>query len=215
MKANEYDMATEGQSEVTRLENLWQGDFGNEYVDRNRAVAHGRGQFWREILADIQATSVLEVGCNIGANLHWISQIIPARRVYGVDINEHALRELRVSQPQVNALWSPARQLPFRDRWFDLVFTTGVLIHQPLNALPLVMSEIVRCSDRYVLCGEYHAAEITEVSYRGHSGALWKRDYGAFYQDLFPELKLLRSGFLSKDEGWDDVTYWLFEKVQH
>jgi hypothetical protein len=30
--------------------------------------------------------------------------------------------------------------------------------------------------------------------------------------ELFPELHLLQQGFLSREEGWDDVTYWLFEK---
>jgi hypothetical protein len=111
-------------------------------------------------------------------------------------------------------LWSPARDLPFKDRRFDLVFTTGVLIHQPPTALPIVMTEIVRCSNRYVLCGEYYASEPTEVSYRGESGALFKRDYGGLYQKLFPELTLLESGFLPKEAGaWDDVTFWVFERA--
>ena len=74
------------------------------------------------------------------------------------------------------------------------------------------MSEIVRCSRRYVLCGEYYADELTEVAYRGHRGALFKRDFGRLYQNLFPELELRADGFLSKADGWDDVTWWLFEK---
>ena len=74
------------------------------------------------------------------------------------------------------------------------------------------MAEIVRCSRRYVLCGEYFAEETTEVPYRGQDGALFKRDYGALYQELFPELALVEQGFLGRDEGWDDVTWWLFER---
>jgi hypothetical protein len=112
----------------------------------------------------------------------------------------------------VNALWSPARELPFRDRLFDLVFTIGVLIHQPETTLPIVMAEIVRCSRRYVLCGEYYAEQTIEVPYRGATKALFKRDYGRIYRELFPELRLLKQGFLSRNEGWDDVTYWVFEK---
>ena len=98
------------------------------------------------------------------------------------------------------------------DRWFDLVFTMGVLIHQPPETLPMVMAEIVRCSNRFVLCGEYFSPEPTEVAYRGETGALFKRDFGGLYQQMFPELSLRKKGFLSKAEGWDDVTYWAFEK---
>jgi hypothetical protein len=51
------------------------------------------------------------------------------------------------------------------------------------------------------------------VPYRNQGGALFKRNYRRIYQEMFPELRLLRQGFLSRDEGWDDITYWVFEKV--
>jgi pseudaminic acid biosynthesis-associated methylase len=137
---------------------------------------------------------------------------VPERGVYGVDVNEHALSRLRTSLPGVNAVWSVARELPFRDAYFDLVFTTGVLIHQPGDALGDVMSEIVRCSRRYVLAGEYFSETEVEVPYRGQEGALFKRDYGALYRRRFPDLHLVREGFLPRGSGWDDVTYWLFER---
>ena len=31
---------------------------------------------------------------------------------------------------------------------------------------------------------------------------------------LFPELRLVKRGFLGKDAGWDDVTWWLFERTE-
>ena len=36
------------------------------------------------------------------------------------------------------------------------------------------MDEIVRCSRRYVLCGEYRADDLEEVPYRGQEGALFR-----------------------------------------
>jgi len=93
------------------------------------------------------------------------------------------------------------------------VFTVGVLIHQPPAALPGVMAEIVRCSRRFVICGEYYAPEPTEVAYRGQTGALFKRDFGGLYRQLFPGLALRKQQFLSTADGWDDVTFWMFEKV--
>src|SRR5207302_8261843 len=119
------------------------------------------------MLERISPQRVLEVGCNVGGNLEWIEKDVPSGGVYGVDVNHKALAELRSRLGHVNAVWSPARELPFRDRFFDLVFTMGVLIHQPEATLPLVMSEIVRSSRRWVMCGEYFAEATTEVAYRG------------------------------------------------
>lgn len=200
-------------SEAERLERLWEGGFGDDYVERNRSAWEKRAPFWEELMSRYKPASVLEVGCNAGPNLRWIASHIPAQNVYGVDINRGALEALHQGLPEVNAIWSQARELPFRDRWFDLVFTMGVLIHQPSETLPLVMSEIVRCSRKYVLCGEYFAAETTEVPYRGQQGALFKRDFGGLYLRLFPGLALRQTGFLSRDQGWDEVTYWMLEKI--
>lgn len=35
-----------------RLEALWSGEFGDSYVERNRAAGDGRGAFWRATLTD-------------------------------------------------------------------------------------------------------------------------------------------------------------------
>lgn len=200
-------------TDADRPEQLWSGDFGDAYTDRNQAAGARRNRFWAALLDEFPAKRVLEVGCNLGANLRWIAMRVPPTRVYGVDVNGKALRELRRALPAVNAVWSRARSLPFRDRAFEMVFTMGVLIHQLPETLPIIMGEIVRCTDRFVLCGEYYAPEPTEVPYRGQSGALFKRDFGGLYQQLFPELRLRKQGFLSRLEGWDDVTYWVFERT--
>jgi len=200
--------------EAKRLEQLWGGEFGNSYIDRNKSAGDNRAAFWQAILDEFPVNRVLEVGCNIGGNLRWIAEHLEPQDVYGIDVNMKALDEVHRILPGVNALYSPARELPFRDHWFDLVFTMGVLIHQPLDALPIVMTEVVRCSRRYVLCCEYFAPKPTEVAYRGQTGALFKLDFGGLYQRLYPHLRLAKKGFLSKAEGWDDVTYWMFEKPQ-
>lgn len=201
---SEYD------SEASRLEALWSGEFGDDYVDRNLGAYSQRAGFWQGLMERYRPTSVLEVGCNVGGNLEWLVPHVPAGRIYGVDINAKAIETIRHRVPSVNAVWSPGRELPFRDRLFDLVFTMGVLIHQPDVTLPLVMSEMVRCSNRFVLCGEYFAADAEEIPYRGVEGALFKRDYGGRFAEMFPELELVDTGFLSRDDGWDDVTWWLF-----
>ncbi len=202
----------ESASEADRLEDLWTGEFGSAYSDRNAAAGTGRDAFWSALLTKYPIKRVLEVGCNTGANLQWIAPSLEPGDAYGVDVNIGALATLRSRIPSVNAVAAAARELPFRDRWFDLTFTTGVLIHQPESTLPIVMSEVVRTSNRYVLCGEYFSSETVGLPYRGVGGALFKRDYGRIYHELFPEMTLVDEGFLGQTEGWDDVTWWLFER---
>jgi pseudaminic acid biosynthesis-associated methylase len=204
-------VTTDDRPESERLEQLWSGSFGDEYVDRN-ASFDSREPFWRELLTEYPCNRVLEVGCNLGGNLEWVAKFRSPENVFGIDVNRKALALLRERVPGVNGVWSPARDLPFRDAWFELVFSMGVLIHQPESTLALVMNEMVRCSRRFVLCGEYHADAVVEVPYRGEEGALFKRDYGRLFVDLFPQLRVVQTGFLGRDVGWDDVTWWLFQK---
>jgi pseudaminic acid biosynthesis-associated methylase len=205
-------------AQVTRgpdaLEELWQGDFGKAWVDRNRKDFDARGPFWEDFVARYPARNALEVGAAHGENLRHLSRLLPPRELWGLDINESALAVLREVAPGTNAVWSPARHLPLRDGYFDLVFTVGLLIHQPDSSLPIVMSEIVRCSRRWVVCGEYHSDEPTSITYRDLDGVLFKRDYGRLYQELFSELELRETMFLTMDEhGFDRVTLHVLEKM--
>jgi pseudaminic acid biosynthesis-associated methylase len=201
-------------SETERLEELWSGRFGDEYVDRNLGAYEERRGFWRSLLASVKPQTVLEVGCNVGGNLQWIAEKVPVTGINGVDVNEKALAQCRSRIPGVNATYGSARDLPFEDRTFDLVFTMGVLIHQPEESLPEVMDEMVRVSKRFVLCGEYYEKETTEVRYRGYRNALFRRDYGGLFLSRFDgEIELAFRGLLTPDDGFDNVTWWLFERT--
>jgi pseudaminic acid biosynthesis-associated methylase len=201
-------------SETARLEHLWTGDFGDAYVERNAAAVDSRRPFWTGLLDRFRSRRILEVGCAHGENLRHLAAVTGApRSVWGTDINERALRAVAEVAPGTNAVWAPARELPFRDGWFDLVFTVGLLIHIPEESLPLVMGEIVRTTRRWLLWGEYHSDEPTDVNYRGEPGVLLKRDFGARYARLFPDLVLREEGFLTADDGFDRVTYQVLERV--
>jgi pseudaminic acid biosynthesis-associated methylase len=206
--------STHQQSEAARLEQLWAGEFGNQYVDRNLDAYGRRGEFWLPLMEELAPQSVLEIGCNVGGNLQWIAQRVPAERVVGVDVNAKALKMLEERVPGVRAVNSPARDVPFADRSVDFVFTMGVLIHQPEETLTKVMTEMVRVSRKWVFCAEYYDTETVEVPYRGQEGALFRRDYKRLFEELFPvELTLVREGYLGPDDGWDRDTWWLFERI--
>ena len=200
-------------AEARRLEGLWSGDFGVAYADRNRALDERRGIFWDRLLDRYPIESVLEVGCGQGANLRPIARRLRPADVWGVDLGAVALERARANAPGVNVVMAQARTLPFRDRFVDLAFTCGVLIHQPEGTLAQVIDEVVRCSARFVLWIEYHAPQTEVVPYHGETGALFRRDYGRIYAELHPELRVVDGGYGEREIDFDRATWQLLERL--
>ena len=106
-----------------------------------------------------------------------------------------------------------ADDIPFKNSFFDLVFTSVVLIHIPNNKLKKCIDEIYRVSKKYILTIEYFSPNNEEVEYRGKKELLFKRDYGSAFLDRYPELKLIDYGFFWKRVTLqDNVNWWLFKK---
>ncbi len=196
---------------------LWAGEFGDRYTERNetRNLATRRTGFWTRLQGDYPFQSILEVGCNAGANLQAIARSGSAERICGVDINVRALLLLRGSWEddplRLETREASATNLPFADGAFELAFTCGTLIHLSDDDLGPAIRELFRVSRRYLLVMEYLANERVTVPYRGQADALIKRPYGDIVLSLVPVTQIL-SGHLGDEDGFDDVTFWLFEK---
>ena len=160
----------------------WAGDFGNQYVQRNRVDWRARIPFWRGVLDRTGARSVYEVGCNSGWNLSAIRKADADVSTHGHDVNYGAVLQAR----------SAGLDVVHAERWpedaflysVDLSFTAGVLIHIAPKELRSMMQQIVGTSADYVLAVEYAADKEEEVLYRGQTGMLWRRPYGRLYQDM-------------------------------
>ncbi len=185
------------------MEAAWKGEMGNTYFWEKHDTEH-REPWWNAFFDRYpEIETVLEVGCGKGVNLKYMKD---RAVVSGVDINEQALARIPKDIPTLQA---SAADLPFEDESFDLVFTSGVLIHAPEFELDLQMSEIVRVSKRYVLAMEYDGNEVRGWRWITKDG-LWSRDYGGIYQRAY-DLKLLEEEEI--DEGtWGGVTAWMLEK---
>lgn len=189
----------------------WEGEFGKAYTDRNVIDWRARLRAFQQMLGGLPIQRVLEVGCNRGHNLVTLAELLGGE-IVGVEPNQYALELARAASTKVGVLHGHAFDLPFKDGYFDLVFTAGVLIHIPLEELAVALSEIYRVSKRYILAIEYFAEEETVVHYRGHDDLLWKRDFLKHYQTQFPDLDLVRSGYWGPEDGFDRSHWWLLEK---
>jgi pseudaminic acid biosynthesis-associated methylase len=192
-------------------EKMWAEDFGNQYTDRNDKDYSPRGDFFGAIMSESSIQSVLEVGCNTGMNLEIIRQWLPINSAWGCDVNQYAIQELHNRHPQIQAVVASGFDIPFRDNYFDLVFTSGVLIHQKPTEVESVMQEIIRVSKKYVMAIEYYNEIFEEIPYRDHPGALFKGPFGDVYEKRYG-LKLIECGKVDKEDGFDNCSFWLLEK---
>lgn len=188
---------------------LWSGTFGNDYTERNRVNWRARVPFWESAIQFCAPGTIFELGANAGWNLLAIQSVAPNTDLFGADVNQHAVNEARSQGLEVQHVGEHGIAGLYEPGTMDLVFTAGVLIHIAPADLERTMRSLVELSGRYVLAIEYHANEETEVEYRGHTGALWRRDYGKLYQGL--GLTLLSQGVAG---GFDDCTFYLLEKPQ-
>ena len=181
----------------------WRGDFGRAYTDRNVPDWHDRLDGLRSMLPAVE--SVLEVGCNRGHNMVAIQHLLPAATVVGVEPMEYA-RHL-AQDAGLDVVNGSVYALPFADEKFDLVFTSGVLIHVPPDRLHEAMRELARVTSQYVLAIEYASVKDEMIEYQGRTEMLWKRDYAQHYLLAVPELELVTAG----KAGYDNADWALLE----
>lgn len=207
-------------AQAGKQEQLWRGPFGDAYVERNaagEAELARLARFWSSVLRATLGrppSTIFEGGANIGRNLRALRRLTDAR-VLALEPNARA-RERLVEDGVVapgDVIDGLLSDIALPDGAVELAFTSGVLIHVPPDELLASCAELVRVSSRYVAAIEYFAPAPEEVLYRGQTEALFKRDFGAFYLDNFPGLRVLDYGFAwSRATGLDNATWWLFEK---
>jgi len=201
----------------------WINDFGKEYTDRNIYAPQELDQFYtrtfglsktemdKEFLGGREINSILEVGCNVGNQLRLLQEI-GYRNLYGIEPQEYAVEKAKSLTRDINIIKGSAFDLPFKDNYFDLVFTAGVLIHINPNDIAKALQDIYRVSKRYIWGFEYYADNYTEIQYRGKSELLWKTNFAELYKKQFPALTLIKEKKYPYIEGDNVDSMFIFEK---
>ena len=112
-----------------------------------------RRNFIGDLMKKNNVSSVLELGCNQGANLAYIQEKHPGiEKIAGIDINERAIKygkevEKNKADLQVSSIYDLSR---FDDNSFDTVFTCTVLMHIPNEKIYDIISEMTRVAKNFV-----------------------------------------------------------------
>lgn len=187
----------------TKQTEKWRGEFGTQYSSRNefstpeldnlydRNYGTTRTELNLRFLADIpRSASILEIGCNLGNQLILLHEM-GFENLSGIEIQSEIVKKAQSRLPGARVIEGSALKVPFPDASFDLVFTSGLLIHIAPQDIPVAMNEIYRCAKRWLWGFEYYSPQMTEVPYRGQTHLLWKADYARLYTKMFPDLELV------------------------
>ena len=202
----------------TEQEKFWAGDFGDEYIGRNKSeeyLASNLNFFSKAFNQLGQPNSLIEFGANIGMNLRAIKLLFPTVDLFGIEINKNAAEELAKFIGQENVFNGSIFEFEATHKC-DVSLIKGVLIHINPEMLSLVYEKLYTASNKYILICEYYNPSPVNVSYRGHSDRLFKRDFAGEMLEKYIDLKLVDYGFCYKrDKAFpqDDITWFLLEKV--
>jgi pseudaminic acid biosynthesis-associated methylase len=204
----------------------WSGDFGRKYTDRNALTVeemdaaalkrHGiiRSELYSRFVGGMdRSIRILEVGSNVGNQLRLL-QRMGFKNLFGIELQPYAVELSKSHTKDVNIIQGSAFDIPFKDGWFDLVFTSGVLIHIHPDDTLAALAEVCRCSSAFVLGFEYYADELTEVEYRGQESLLWKRDFPRLYLEHLDSLELVREERIPHVDGDNVDTMFLLKKAR-
>jgi pseudaminic acid biosynthesis-associated methylase len=199
---------------------FWKGEFGDEYTERNSGEWDNfykeqwgvtRTELNEEFLKDMDKNLViLEFGCN-RANQLLILKKQGFTNLWGLEINKKAAKLAR-KDTDLNIIEASALDVPFKDNSFDLVFTSGVLIHIAPENLKKIMSEMYRVSKKHIWCFEYFSEKCEEIEYRGNKNRLWKNDFKSEFLKLFPDLKVVKKKIIKYLNSDNEDMMFLLEK---
>ena len=201
--------------------NFWKGDFGDEYVIRNlgdfnlmykEKFGITRTELNQKFLSVLSKDAkILEVGCNRGIQMQMLKKM-GYSDLTGIEINENAIALAREDK-NLCIMESSAFDIPFKDDFFDLVFTSGVLIHIAPENLEKAIREIIRVSKRYIFGVEYYSDHCEEIEYRGNKNKLWKNNFPKLFLKYDSDLRLIKNKKLKylDDSGNVNMVY-LFKK---
>ncbi|MBD3351148.1 MAG: methyltransferase domain-containing protein [Candidatus Lokiarchaeota archaeon] len=194
-------------------QNKWAGDFGIRYTQRNKILPYNLIPFFKKITSNLELQTILEVGCNRGHNLIALSYC-GQFNLFGIDISPYSIALARENK-EISFSVGNVFDIMYKDNYFDLVFTSGLLIHINPEKLISALSEIIRVSKRYFLMLEYQddaLKKFKKINYRDNVG-LWKGNFKKAVLDNF-DVKILFENKTGPSDGFGDKRkYILFEKL--
>ena len=150
-------------------------------LEQQNAAAHQTSRWLaKDVLLPLASGgSFLELGCGAGRNLKALHDADPEVSLQGVDINANAIASAGRHVPAANLKTGSLYELgEHPDDAFDVVYTSGVLMHVPHGEVEATVREMHRLARLAVVHLELHGPS------HGFDFHRYPRDYAALYERI-------------------------------
>ena len=199
---------------------FWQNEFGDEYINRNKSVKEinqlyqqqtgvTKEEIFQKFFGQLDRTkNILELGCNVGLNLVMLRNL-GFQNLTGVELNEKAFRIAKEQNPKFTFYNDSIENFVPKGDNYDLVFTSGVLIHINPLALNDIIKKILNLTKEYIFGFEYYSDKLVEINYRGHSNVCWKQNFPRLLKQIIPLKTIKEEKIFYTNQNLCDITYLL------
>lgn len=141
--------------------------YGKNYWDGPRKFGYGGYKYikgrWTKVAKKIikkfklnNKSKILDVGCGKAFILYEIKKILPNIKVVGFDISRHGIKNAPRDIRKNLFIHKAQTKYPFKNRYFDLAFTTGCFHNLEIDDLKFAIKEIQRVSKQtYIMVESY------------------------------------------------------------
>ncbi len=158
------------KAKAAELAKKW--DF--DYWDGDRRINYGGYKYinnrWKNVIESLvrhyklpSNAKILDVGCGKGFLLYDFLKSFPNADLYGIDISEYAIRNAQ-KEIKENIVLGNATNLPWPDKFFDLVISINTLHNLYTFELEQAILEIQRVGLNKYICVESYRNEVEKAN---------------------------------------------------
>ena len=210
---------------ITPQMEIWSREFGKEYTDRTLRTVEELNAFYKsrfgqtrtglnnEFLEGMdRSIRILEVGANVGIQLMCLQEM-GFTQLYGIELQQYAIEISKTRTKHINLIRGTIFDIPFKRNFFDLVFTSDVLIHIHPDDISEALNQIYLCTRKYIWGFEYYSDNYEEIPYRGYKKLLWKTHFAKLYLDQFLHLTLVKEKKMKDFNSKNIDSMFLLKKI--
>jgi hypothetical protein len=178
-----------------------------------------RSQWFVEQLKSYQFNSIFEVGFFSGRNLKYIQDAFANVSICGIDVNKEAVEFAREKLPKADLSELDINNLNEVDSMFDIVFTSGVLIHIPPENLKESITKMMKKASKYIMHIEsmgnnelIAGPKYLNPTYKISDQLQWSPNLRQIYDEMKCSYKIIE---LPKDVRTNGASELVIVDVQH
>ena len=182
----------------------WNGEQKSWLDGYVRSVNHPHRDAIIKELKKLKFDSLLEIGCNTGANLIKIRDHIGDIDLAGIDANIEAVKIARYFLPEFAneiLVGNIERKLPFKNKSYDVVLLDAVLMYVSPEKIMFTIQEITRVAKKTIVIIDWYS----KSSYFGSVLDFhWTRNYEQIFKSFHYKLRKVK---ITK-KIWPDSKTW-------